>query len=346
MSNSQVIDQKITPKDSISDIIQCSKRSNFGYIFAVSSWDNTISIYALDPQSLKIAHLAKFQDSEKDSIIKMTSDDQKLYYGTARGNVKYFNLPTFSEKDLAGPPKTISEQTVLGRTTGVIIGLQYSKNAKKVISVSTDKIVAFWDPSKPEAPSDVIELQENPTCMDVCDDTCFIGLTSDTSKIVSIEVKNPKNPPKPIQNDLDSYPTDISAGPNSTSFCAGGSNSKLIYFNGKNSLSFLCHFDDAKIESYGVNCVKVAQKWAISGGGDGRITYFNLEKNKIMNTKIVNSTKLPITALNFLYDDNSPNPKFIVIACGYDWSRGYDLYAKTAPPIEIHIKRILANDFG
>ena len=355
MTNAKVVEPDKTPKDTISDLVAIDTRG-LPIMFAASSWDNSIYVYGLNPDTLEVVLLAKGTDPEKDAILKIAFEiapdnkqTQKLFYGTARGNIKCFTLPQITPNDcMTGKLQTMTNPTLIGEVKGVIVGLRYSKLAKRLISVSTDKVCVFWDPSKPKAPTQVLTLTDNPTCMDVFEESCTIGFASDKNKFGRIDVKNPTKIDFIANIPFDSVPTDISCGPNSKSFVVGGSTSQFLYSDEKGAIPFLAHNDEARLMSYGINSVKVSplMPYGISGGGDGTVCYFNLKSGKKINQKPMNSNpnvKLPVTSVCFV--NLNGKPQFIVAACGYDWAKGYEEYVK-GNTVEIHIKRIIAADFG
>jgi hypothetical protein len=76
-----------------------------------------------------------------------------------------------------------------------------------------------------------------------------------------------------------------------------------------------CHLNNAQSTIYSSNAVGIFtdRPGAVSGGGDGQVAIFNLNKGIRTSEKAITNTKIPITAIA-----TSPRNGFYAVAVGYD----------------------------
>lgn len=352
MTNNVPVKPEITPDDTISDIeshnisIDGQKFS----IFTVASWDNSIHIYTIHPGRLETALIAQYKDPERDAILQVTynKDYTKLFYGTARGNIKVLTIPQYTQIPPQSPI-TISQPSTIGQLAGPIIGLRFSTHIDKLVSVSADKVLCIWDipiiASSTSTPKSVVVLPHTPISMDIQGNFANV-LVSQSINIQRIELRNPSRITEVPLKDCESPFVIKCCGKkgDGKTVIVGTLHSAVHYQDDKNAnVIFTAHYNEASSTSFASNCLAYDpddQSHVISGGGNGSICFFNFASGKKITEKSVAPNNIPITALSIIN-------QFVIVAIGYDWHKGVEeINAKGTLKPTIFVKRIAKSDFG
>ena len=267
------------------------------------------------------------KEPEKDAVLRCAFNKASdLYYGMAHGDIKVIKSGS-------------TTSSAIGHHVGIVTGVKYCESKSIVVSGSTDYSVCFWDPKAPNKATNTIKLPEKCVAIDTTGDMIVVAMID---QIAMIDVKNPTLQKKTSK--LTVPITSIGALPQTSTgygYIAGTIDGTVEHFNGTSYNTVQCHRKEQTKEAFSSNCIAVSHErpGGLSGGGDGKIQFFNLSSSiiKTQDVPIVQSATRPISASSFAYSGG-----IYAVALGYDWAKGADEYehSKGPAPPELILKKV------
>lgn len=301
------------PGDTVSDLSFCDRTP---HLLSAASWDNTLRVWEIQPNGTSSRSVLCVREADKDAVLRCAfSRSADLYYGMARGDVKVVRSGSTSG-------------AAVGHHIGVVTGLRFCEGRSAVVTASTDYTLCLWDPKTPGKAVQTVKLPEKAVALDATGDSVVVAMLD---QIAMIDVKNPTLQKKASK--LTTPITSIGALPRTSAgygYIAGTVDGTVELFNGTTYSTAQCHRREQTKEAFSSNCISVSheRQGALSGGGDGRIQFFNLSSSlvKTQEATISQTSTRPITASSFAYSGG-----IYAVALGYDWAKGADEYPSKGP---------------
>lgn len=297
-----------------SDTVSCLSWSPVADFLAVSSWDNSVRIYEINPVDGNGIGRAMYSHEAPALSCCWWADGSKVISGGADNAVRAFDLATGQSTQIGS-----HDQPVSG-VVAVDVGVPM------VASVSWDRTLKYWDMQKPE-PVAVVQLPER--AYSVASKRKLLVVACANLEVVLINLENPstifKTMPSPLKRDSEV----VCCQADGTGFALGGVEGRcgIQYINpptSSSNFSFKCHRVSQGTTSRPVDDVYAVlgvdfhptQNTLVTAGSDG--TFHVWDKDNRHRLAFSKNFGEPVTAIAF----NTQGTLF-AYATGYDWSKGY-----------------------
>ena len=328
--------------DNCASCIRCCPTAN---LFAVSSWNNTITCYKFDTHAfwdtLYKQEIAKQSHDRAVLACCWDKSGNHIFSAGCDNNINIWNI---------GKPSQENSFTKLGEHESSINCLEYAKNYNILISGSWDKHIKYWDvrvkSNKNKSLYGSIKCDAKICAMSQLGNTLIVGLSN--QHIQHYDLRKPTKYIISTTTRMKKQLRDIDIFPNEKGFVVTsiGGRGFVKYLPltahvqiGEGSFSFKCHrynngrtpsCTDNVIDVYSVNVVRFNEKYQsfATGGDDGYICVYD----KNARAKIQQFKKsLPITSIDF-----DKTGDIMVYSSGYNWNKGYKAKLLRTPGIYLH----------
>jgi WD40 repeat protein len=354
------------PDDSVS-YLEFSETDN---LLGVCSWDATIRVWQIDPQSKKADARVRYLEPTHDAVLRccFTPDGRTIFWGTTSGHIccgptdaprgTTATTGTFGA-GAASAYSTGRKQVTTTALPGMVVGLRYYQNKLLACTTHHDRkssVVAFSDPLATSADQRKVVLYDLDlgykfVSMSCVGDVAFFAVLGPAgSYILKCDLSKGEQPAWENVLNRPQFTGPITClcgmpqgGP--IGYMAGSLHGEVEMLVGDKSQSLAISRIEGsavgstppKFESFATNCVATSLHgmFGLSGDSSGKLWLWNLESG--VAAIVPGVEKSPVTACAI-----SPDYQMYAFAAGYDWSRGADHYAKVRLPVKISI-RLLAD---
>jgi len=296
------------PTDGISSLVWSSTAN----IFAVGSWDKSVSVYEVTAQAI----VPKLKYTHEGPVLccGFSKDGQRLFSGGGDNKVKMKNLQTQQEQQVGQHDAPVKEVFSVD-------------DMNLVISGSWDKTLRFWDLRQP-TPAATLQLPERVYSMDVKFPLCVVGCAERHLLVYNLQqIQQNPNPYKQGQTALKFQTRCVSCFPDKTGYAVGSIEGRcsIAYIEDTSkSFAFKCHRSDKEI--FAVNSIDFHPSMGTfaTAGGDGIFMFWDKENRQRL--KQFNSCHLPVTVGKF-----SAQGDMYAYAVSYDWAKGHEYNHPSLP---------------
>eukprot|EP00834_Sanchytrium_tribonematis_P005334 NODE_316_length_9983_cov_1.089741.p5 type:complete len:290 gc:universal NODE_316_length_9983_cov_1.089741:3411-4280(+) len=275
------ISATILPGDDISNI-QFHPQQD---MLAVAAWDNSISVYDVQPNQINPKVQTKLTSTPLD--IEWIGENM-IASANSDGTIQIYNA-------VANTTNTIGKHEAGARSVHLA-----SENI--IVSGGWDKAIRYWD-IRSNQPIGQVALSERIYCMDAFNQV-VVAATADKN-IHVLHMGNPMQVFKTMQSTLKLQSRSIAVyRPNPNGFALGSIEGRcaLEYFEDKDQsmkFSFKCHREDTK-NIYAVNAIRFHPNFGTftTAGSDGCFHFWDKESKQRL--KANTSKGLPITCNYYL----------------------------------------------
>ncbi|KAK1347457.1 hypothetical protein CWI38_0002p0120 [Hamiltosporidium tvaerminnensis] len=279
---------------------------------AVSAWDNSLRFYnySTPPYTMKSQYL----HDRPLLCCTFNPTNTHCYAGGGDGKLIIYDLYT---------GQAVHHQAHDG-------GIRYIKNMSNIlVTVSFDKTIKFWDYRQPK-PVHTLNLPDRIISFDCTNEMLFC--CTPNNQLTSYELNN-INTPKQHKSRLNWQIRSLKCNSDNDIVILGGIEGRIeVKSLNTPSKGYLFKICKTTTEVTSINCISMlpSNNDLISiGESDGTFTLINT--NARTRSDILNF-KSPVVVCKF-----SDDSKYLGIASGYDWSKGYE---PTVLPNEIRIVNI------
>lgn len=309
-------DDTVLP-DLPSDSVSCIAWSSNQNIVAAGSWDKTVRIWQVQPQStggLEAAMRMCYAHEEPVMCCDFSRDGSRLFSGGCDNKVKIRDLQTQQEMQLGQHDAPVRQLFALDD-----LGL--------VVSGGWDKTLRFWSMQQ-QSPVIKVQLPERVYAMDAKYPMLVVGcadrhiLTYDLPTIQQSQA-----PERHFPSALKMQTRSISCFPDQSGYALGSIEGRCAISYWKDpskNFTFKCHRQNEAI--YAVNAIEFhpVHGTFASAGGDGTFGFW--DKSNRQRLKQFNPVGYPVTAAKFNATGN-----LFAYAASYDWSQGHEPYQAGQP---------------
>ncbi|CDH51265.1 poly rna export protein [Lichtheimia corymbifera JMRC:FSU:9682] len=282
------------PSDGISGM-EFSSQADY---LAMSSWDNQVRIYEVQPTGTTVPK-ASYSHEGPALCVAWSKDGNKIVSGGADKAARVFDVAT-------GQAFLDQPQPILA--TG-----------------SWDKTIKYWDLRSPQ-PIGTVQLPERCYTMDAVGQLMVVGCAE--KSICIFNLSNPTTIFKQATSPLKWQTRVVSCFPDQKGYAVGSIEGRvgIQYVEDKDqskNFSFRCHRDESK-NVFSVNAINFHPTYGTfsTAGSDGTVSFWDKDsKQRLKPFSNVNGT-IPCTAFN-------RNGAIFAYAVSYDWSKGYKFAAPT-----------------
>ncbi|KAG1473074.1 hypothetical protein G6F56_001160 [Rhizopus delemar] len=306
------------PTDTISGL-EFSTQADF---LAVSSWDNQVRIYEVQPSGSTVPKAAYSHEGPA-LCVTWSKDGTKVVSGGTDKAGRMYDLATGQSSQIAQHDESIKCAKFLEQGNVLATG-------------SWDKTIKYWDLRSP-TPIGTVQLPERCVAMDI-KGQLMVAATAD-KQVCLFDLNNPTTIFKQITSPLKWQTRVVSCFADSKGFAIGSIEGRVGIHNiddkeSSKNFSFKCHRDDSKniyaVHDLGFHPVHGTFSTA---GGDGTFSFW--DKDSKQRLKAFPKTTGPITNTAFNH-----NGSIFAYAVGYDWAKGYKHALPTlTPKIYLHAVR-------
>ena len=340
-SNGQELLNDITinnpPEDSISDLSFSPQQD----LLVVASWDRSVRIYEIDPNSGNNQGRAMFQHDAPVFSANWSTDGTKVVSGGADKQVKLYDIATQQAQQIGihdEPVKSV-RYVECGPT-----------NTQVVASGSWDKTLKYWDMRSPQ-PISTVSLPERVYCMDTSQKLLVVGCAE--RQISIFDLNNPQQIFKNTVSPLKWQTRTVACYPQANGYAVGSIEGRcaIQYIDeseqSKFGFSFKCHRKTVNNAStttslrssalsenhaYAINSISFHPIYGTfsTAGSDGTFCFWDKDAKQRLKTFPVFDCTIPVTSFN-------RNGSIFAYALSYDWSQGYQANRPDYPnQIKLH----------
>ena len=293
-----------SPTDTVSDMQFVMTSSKL--LLGCCSWDGMVIIYEVD-QAGSAKPIMEHKSKDKVAYLRFCfqPDGTCCFVATSSHQIIQIKIPDKTE-------------TVIGSHGDRIVGLRYLTSQNQLVSCSIDKTVQIWDIAKKQSVKKE-NLKQKPTYMSCSENMIAVSLLSPpTVQISTAELKFGE-----LQGNRqrEGLPVSLSVGEeNGAYFYLAGYTHGNVEMGSSKMNAFQIiedHRNDAASSVYCVNAVAVAGDNAVSGGTDGKVSFYKISSGQKTNEIDLGKGKNPVVALAL-----APNAPILAAALGNDWSKG------------------------
>ncbi|KAI7898471.1 WD40-repeat-containing domain protein [Cokeromyces recurvatus] len=289
------------PSDGISDL-DFSSQADF---LAVSSWDNQVRIYEVQPSGATIPKAA-FSHEAPSLCVSWSKDGTKVVSGGADKAGRMFDIATGQTTQIAQHDDTIK-------------CIKFLEQSNVVATGSWDKTLKYWDLRSP-TPVGTVQLPERCYAMDANGPLMVVGTAE--KHVCIFDLNNPTVIFKQLASPLKWQTRVVSCFSDSKGFAIGSIEGRvgIQYVEDKDAsknFSFKCHRDDAK-NVYAVNDISFHPVHGTFStcGADGTVSFWDKDSKQRLKPFPKSNGQIACTAFN-------RNGSIFAYAVSYDWSKGY-----------------------
>ncbi|KAI8388118.1 WD40-repeat-containing domain protein [Radiomyces spectabilis] len=296
------------PTDGISDISFSSQADFLG----VSSWDNQVRIYEVQPSGQTIPK-ASFSHEAPALCVTWSKDGTKLVSGGADKAGRMFDITTGQTTQVAQHDEPIKCAKFLDQ--GILA------------TGSWDKTVKYWDLRSP-TPIGTVALPDRCYTMDIQGPLMVVGTAE--KHICIFDLNNPTVIFKKNISPLKWQTRVVSCFTQGKGYAVGSIEGRvgIQYVEDKDqskNFSFKCHRDDSK-NVFSVNAISFHPIHGTfsTAGSDGTVSFWDKDSKQRLKPFGNAGGTIPCTTFN-------RNGTIFAYAVSYDWSKGYKHALPTNP---------------
>ncbi|KAI8075631.1 WD40-repeat-containing domain protein [Thamnidium elegans] len=305
------------PTDGIS-ALDFSSQADY---LAVSSWDNQVRIYEIEPSGNTVPKTAYSHEGPV-LCVSWSKDGTKVVSGGADKAGRMFDIAT-------------GQSTQIAQHDEPIKCIQFLEQGNIVATGSWDKTIKYWDLRSPQ-PIGTVQLPERCYAMDAKGPLMVVGTAE--KHVCIFDLNNPTVIFKQVASPLKWQTRTVSCFADSKGFAIGSIEGRvgIQYVEDKESsknFSFKCHRDDAK-NVYAVNDISFHPVHGTfsTAGADGTVSFWDKDSKQRLKPFPKTSGQISSTAFN-------RNGSIFAYAVSYDWSKGYK-QALPTNPIKIYLHAV------
>ncbi|KAF7731739.1 hypothetical protein EC973_008253 [Apophysomyces ossiformis] len=290
------------PTDGIS-ALEFSPQADY---LAVSSWDNQVRIYEVQPTGNTLPKAA-FSHEGPALCVTWSKDGTKIVSGGADKAGRMYDVAT-------------GQTTQIAQHAEPIKCAKFLDQAQQIVATgSWDKTIKYWDLRSPQ-PIGTVQLPERCYSLD-SQGPLMVAACAD-KHIAIFDLNNPTVIFKQTTSPLKWQTRVVSCFPNGKGYAVGSIEGRVgIQYveekDQKSNFSFRCHRDDSK-NVFSVNSISFHPVHGTfsTAGSDGTVSFWDKDsKQRLKPFSNVNGT-IPCAKFN-------RNGTIFAYAVSYDWSKGY-----------------------
>ncbi|KAI8978485.1 WD40-repeat-containing domain protein [Pilobolus umbonatus] len=305
------------PTDSVSDL-DFSPTADF---LAVSSWDNQVRVYEVQPSGISVPKTAYSHESPA-LCVTWSKDGTKIVSGGADKAGRMMDISTGQTTQIAQHDEPIQCAKFLDQGNILATG-------------SWDKTVKYWDLRSPQ-PIGTVQLPERCYSLDAKGPLMVVGTAE--KHVCIFDLNNPTVIFKQSVSPLKWQTRVVSCFTDGKGYAIGSIEGRvgIQYVEDKDSaknFSFKCHRDDAK-NVYAVNDISFHPVHGTfsTAGGDGTVSFWDKDSKQRLKPFPKTNGQICSTAFNH-------NGTIFAYGVSYDWSKGYK-QALPSNPIKIYLHAV------
>ncbi|KAI8968025.1 WD40-repeat-containing domain protein [Mycotypha africana] len=288
-----------------SDGISCLDFSPQADFLSVSSWDNQVRIYEVQPSGATVPKAAYSHEAPA-LCVSWSKDGTKVVSGGADKAGRMYDISTGQSTQIAQHDDTIKSIKFLDQGNIVATG-------------SWDKTIRYWDTRSP-TPVGTVQLPERCYSLDSKGPLMVVGTAE--KHLCIFDLNNPTVIFKNIASPLKWQTRVVSCFSDSKGFAVGSIEGRvgIQYVEDRDSsknFSFKCHRDEAK-NVYAVNDISFHPVHGTfsTAGGDGTVSFWDKDSKQRLKPFPKANGQIACTTFN-------RNGSIYAYAISYDWSKGY-----------------------
>ncbi|KAL1931954.1 hypothetical protein VTP01DRAFT_9010 [Rhizomucor pusillus] len=282
---------------------------------AVSSWDNQIRIYEVQPTGATVPKAAYAHEAPA-LCVTWSKDGSKIVSGGGDKAARLYDVATGHATQVAAHDESVKCCKFLEQSETILA------------TASWDKTLKYWDLRSPQ-PIGTVQMPERVYSMDTRNRS-LVAATADRH-IVLIDLNNPTTVFKQVVSPLRWQTRVVTCFPDGTGYMVGSIEGRVgvQYLNEKDqskNFSYRCHRDDASKNIYSVNDISFHPGYGtyLTAGSDGQVIMW--DKDAKMRITSLPKQNGPIPCATFNRDGN-----ILAYAVSYDWTKGYKFATPNGP---------------
>ncbi|KAG2198233.1 hypothetical protein INT46_005224 [Mucor plumbeus] len=279
-------------------------------VLAVSSWDNAVRLYEVQPNGTTIPK-ASYNHEAPALCVDWSKDGSSVVSGGADKAVRMYDLATGQTTQVAAHDEPVRCVKFLDQQANILA------------TGSWDKTIKYWDLRSPQ-PVGTVQLGERCYSMDTKGDL-LVAATADR-KIHIFNLSNPTTIYKQCMSPLKWQTRTVSCFIDGKGYAIGSIEGRvgIQYIDEKDAakcFSFKCHRDETK-NVYSVNDISFHPTYGTfsTSGADGTISFWDKDSKQRLKTLPKSIGTIACTAFN-------RTGNIFAYAVSYDWTKGYQFHS-------------------
>ncbi|OBZ84758.1 Poly(A)+ RNA export protein [Choanephora cucurbitarum] len=293
------------PTDSISDLAFSPQAD----ILAVSSWDNAVRLYEVQPTGNTMPK-ASYNHEGPVLCVDWAKDGSSVVSGGTDKAVRLYDLATGQTRQVGAHDEPVKAAKFLDGQANILA------------TGSWDKTIKYWDLRSPQ-PVGTAQLGERCYSMDTRGDL-LVAATADRNVLI-FNLNNPTAIYKQNISPLKWQTRKVACFIDSKGYAIGSIEGRLgiQYIDEKDaakSFSFKCHRDQTK-NVYAVNDISFHPVYGTfaTSGADGTVVLWDKDSKQRIKTLPQANATIPCTTFN-------RTGNILAYAVSYDWTKGHQFY--------------------